>query len=276
VAAPCGAPDFLAALPRDGARSVPTNAALSAHYAASATYMGEPIHVEHAPANAADDAPRDPGSDIAGEFDANEGLLVVTLDGPLVASDRYVVTWPRLHGSTSSGLGKGGKVSFVAGDTTDTETPGFDGITSVAWDVIRVRDDCTDSLEDRFTFDLGLGAASDDGGRDSLELVIFQSTSSRGKGKEVLHAPIPARGVPMRVERALGDAEGSVCFSAIVRDLTGKFAGGDAPGVCTKTVPPPFFYGCGAARGAGSSDTRATVTIALVAVVLARRRRASA
>ena len=81
----------------------------------------------------------------------------------------------------------------------------------------------------------------------------------------------------MRVGRALGDAEGSVCFSAIVRDLTGKFAGGDAPGVCTKTVPPPFFYGCGAARGAGSSDdTRAAATIALVAAVLVRRRRTSA
>ncbi len=268
-AAPCGAPDFLAALPRDGARSVPTNATLSAHYAASATYDDEAIRIAHAPQDAASDAS---ARDVTGTFDANEGLLRVELDEPLVALDRYVVTWPRLRSTTSSGRGKGGEVAFVAGDVADTMAPDFRGLSSVVWDVVRVHDDCTDSLEDRFAFDLDLGAAGDDGGRDSLELVVFQSSSARGKGEEVLVAPIPPRGRPARVERAVADANGSVCFSAIVRDLTGMFAGGDASAVCTRTVAPPFFYGCRAARQGSTNDLEIAATVALILTLLLRRR----
>jgi hypothetical protein len=273
AASPCGAADFLTALPRDGASSVPTNATLTAHYAAPASYDGETIHVEHAPVSGGADLPREPPRDVTGDFDANEGLLALSFDEPLVAGDEYTVTWPRLRGEDHSGQGKGGKVSFRVGSAADMDFPTFGGLSSIAWDVVRERDDCTDSLEDRFAFDLGLRSAGDDGGRDSLELVVYQSKGQRAAGDEVLHVPIPPKGETVRAERALGDATGRTCFSAIVRDLTGRAAGGDAAGVCTTTVPPPFFYGCRVARRKAPGNDPLTAALVLVAAALFARRR---
>jgi hypothetical protein len=260
-------------LPRDGATSVPTNATLTAHYASPAVYDGEAVVVEHT-APGASDTPREPPRELTGDFDENEGLLAVTPDAPLAAGDEYTLTWPRLHGSDHAGEGRGGKVSFRAGTAEDTESPAFAGFSNIAWDVLRVRDDCTDSLEDRFAFDLGLRGASDDGGRDSLELVVFQRGRSGAQGVEVLHVPIPERGETVRIERALEDARGSVCFSGIVRDLTGRASSGDAPAVCTTTVPPPFFYGCRVSRPRKRDGEAALIAVfAVGASLLARRRR---
>ncbi|HEX4335394.1 MAG TPA: Ig-like domain-containing protein [Polyangiaceae bacterium] len=272
-AAPCGAADFLSALPPDGATSVPTNATLTAHYAAPASYDGEPVIVTHAPSSG--DTPREPPPDFTVSFDGSESLLAVTFEQPLVAVGDYTVTWPRLHGSDHQGEGRGGKTTFRAGSETDTAFPNFGGFSSVAWDVVRIRDDCTDSLEDRFAFDLGLRSASDDGGRDSLELVVYQSTRLGARGDEVLHMPMPAKGDAVRVERALGDADGPVCFSAIVRDLTGKPSGGDAAGVCTTTIEPPFFYGCTTARHPSHDGgrERTVLVVGVAALIAARRRR---
>ena len=277
-AAPCGAPDFLTSLPRDGATGVPINAVVTAHYASPATYGGESVTVEHESPDANADTPREPPRDFTGVFDANEGLLSVTFDEPLVGGDEYTVTWPRLHASDHAAKGKGGKVAFRVGSESDTQFPSFGGVSGVTWDVVRERDDCTNSLEDRFAFDLTLLSASDDGGRGSLELVVFQSRAPGVQGDEVLHVPIPAKGDPVRVERALDDASGQVCFSAVVRDLLGLPSAGDSRAVCTTTVPPPFFYGCRVARATPTRLEAGPLTVLLllsVALVARRRREAS-
>src|SRR5262249_1304971 len=162
AASPCGAPDLLNAFPSDGVTGVPTNAMLSAHYAPTADYRGEDVKLEHTGV----------GSEtLSGTFGSAEGLLSVMPSEPLVAGDGYVVTWPRLHGIGTSNRGSGAKVSFRPGDVVDEAPPTFAGLTGIEWDVSREHDECTDSLEDRFTFDLALGPAGDDGGRASLAVV---------------------------------------------------------------------------------------------------------
>jgi hypothetical protein len=263
-AAPCGAADFTEAFPADGAKGVPSNATLSAHYAATATYDGEEISLEHGGADT---------ESLIGDFDAAEGLLGVTPSAPLVAGDTYTLKWPRLRAVGGGSRGRGATVSFTAGDVTDVAPPDFDGLTALAWDVRREHDDCTDSLEDRFAFDLSLGPASDDGGRALLTLVVFQSRGPQIAAKDgpvkVLTTALPAKGAAARVERALEDATGHVCFAALVRDLTGAVSAGADREVCATTVAPPFFYGCGISRGRGSG---AGAWLVVGAMLLLRRR----
>jgi hypothetical protein len=274
AAAPCGAPDLLEAFPADGATAVPTNATLSAHYASTADYRDEDVKLEHV----------DVGSDmLTGTFDSAEGLLSVSPEEPLVPGDRYVVTWPRLHGIGTSNRGSGRRVAFEAGDVTDAAPHEFQGLTGVEWDVSRKSDECTDGLEDRFTFDLALGAASDDGGRASLALVVYQTRgpaiSDRDPSVEVLLTSIPAKGAKVRVERAIGDGTGPVCFAALVRDLTGSASGGADRSVCATTTAPPFFYGCTVGRGSARGASKAGGSVAcgasllVLSLVVARTRR---
>jgi len=277
AAAPCGAPDLLEAFPADKATDVPTNATLSAHYASTADYRDENVTLEHVGA----------GTDtLTGTFDSAEGLLAVSPKEPLVPGDRYVVTWPRLHGIGTSSRGSGRKVAFGAGDVTDAAAPEFAGLTGVEWDVSREHDECTDSLEDRFTFDLALGAASDDGGRASLALVVYQTRgpaiSDKDPPVEVLLTSIPAKGAKIRVERAIGAGTGPVCFAALVRDLTGTASGGADRTVCATTTAPPFFYGCTVGRGSTMNTSKAfgsvacgTSLLALSLLVARTRRRFS-
>ena len=44
---PCGDPDFVDAYPADQATNVPTNATLSAHYAANAEYLNDTVTLDH-------------------------------------------------------------------------------------------------------------------------------------------------------------------------------------------------------------------------------------
>ena len=174
-------------------------------------------------------------------------------------------------------------MSFTVSGVIDSAPPTFDGLSSVEWDVTRERDECTDSLEDRFAFDLGLGKANDDGGRSSLALVVYQTRGPRisehDPPVQVQIAPIPAKGHPVRVTRSVDDATGLVCFAAMTRDLTGAASGGADQDVCTTTVPPPFFYGCAVARASskGSPPARSTVAVLATSLVVRwiRRRRPS-
>jgi hypothetical protein len=241
-AAPCGRPDLLETLPADGASGVPINARLSAHYAPSAEYLNEAVPLEHVGVGP-EDAPA--------TFDANEGLLTIAPAAPLVASDAYKISWPALRGLTTAALGKGADVQFTAGSISDMEAPRFSGMKALAWDVERSNDDCTDSPEDRYRFDFTLGDASDDGPRDLLTLVVFQTAGpaqSGGSPEPVLIERLPEPGGAVQVRRAIDDAVGRVCFAALVRDSVGQVSSG-TPEVCATTVRPPFFYGCALACG---------------------------
>ncbi|MBK8994863.1 MAG: hypothetical protein IPM35_03810 [Myxococcales bacterium] len=263
--AACNRPDLVFVVPPDGASAVPPNAKLFARYRSNAAYTGEDITLSGAGGEQV----------LSGEWSEAETLLSVT-PVELLPGEQYSVEWPRLRGVNAGSLGKGASVEFTVGSALDEAPPEFEGLSGISWDVDRERDDCTDSLEDRYLFDLELGDASDDGGRESLMVVVFQT-----KGPNVDEsAPepigvqrIPSPGSRLRVERTLGDGEGDVCFAAVARDLTGKVSASGAKEVCTETVAPPFFEGCSAAPRPPAGGAAALFALVLGALVCRRGRR---
>jgi hypothetical protein len=237
--AACNRPDIEFAVPPDGAESVPPNAKLFARYKSNAEYLGEDIVLAE---NGGEPAA------LSGEWSKAETLLSVAPG--LKAGASYDLEWPRLRGVNSGSLGKGLEVAFQVGNTPDDAPPVFSGLSAVDWDVDRERDDCTDSLEERYVFDFELGEASDDGGRESLMVLLFQTKGP--KVKSDAPEPVSVQRMPagrrLRLTRTLTDGEGDVCFAAVARDLTGKVSASGAEEVCVETVAPPFFEGCSAAR----------------------------
>jgi MYXO-CTERM domain-containing protein len=269
-AAPCTRPDLIETLPADGATDVPPNARLSARYAATAEYLGEPVPLEHVGVGI-ESAPA--------TFSANEGFLTIAPDQPLAAGATYKITWPALRGLTTAALGTGGTVTFTAGSTDDTAAPEFSGIRSVAWDVERPNDDCSDSPQDRYRFDVALGDATDDASRDLLTLVVFQTAGpelSGGSPEPVLVERVPPSGQGAEVRRSIDAAVGHVCFAALVRDSLGRVSNSAQNEVCTTTVRPPFFYGCSVTRGPADRWPGWVGVFVLGAIVRWRRRRRGA
>jgi hypothetical protein len=264
-AAPCGRPDLIETIPKDGATDVPTNAQLSARYAPSAEYVQEEVPFEHVGV----------GPETATiQFNANEGLLTLAPTAPLVATESYRIQWPALRGISTATLGKSADVTFTAGASQDTAAPSFTGVTSVDWDVEHANDDCTNLAEDRFLFDIGLSPASDDAKNDLLTLVVFQTAgpgATGGSPEPVLVQRFPDSGSTAQVRRAIDSANGNVCFAALVRDSVGQISNSAEHVVCTKTVKPPFFYGCSMTAPHGS--TRELFLPALFCSLLLVRRR---
>lgn len=264
-AAPCGRPDLIETFPTDGATGVPTNAQLSARYAPAAQYVDEEVPFEHVGV----------GSEMGVvQFDSNEGLLTLSPAVPLEATESYRIKWPALRGISTAILGSGADVTFSAGSSPDTAAPTFAGVKSVDWDVERSNDDCTDSAEDRFLFDLGLAPASDDAKNDMLTLVVFQTAGpgiTGGSPAPVLVQRFPESGSSVQVRRSIDSASGNVCFAALVRDSVGQVSSSAEHEVCTKTVKPPFFYGCTAAGQPGSPRGLWLPALAC-SLLLARRR----
>ena len=267
----CGRPDLLDAVPPDGTTGVPPNASLFAHYDASAEYANEDVVLT--PDGGVDEV-------VKVTWDATQGLLEFAPDAPFPPG-KYTLVWPTLRGLNTAAPGLGATVHFTVGAVDDVAPPEFDGLAGVTWDLERRNNDCTGSLENRLVFTLALAQADDDGGRDGLTLVVFQSS---GSGVEVdagsvpvLTMAMPAAGKPAVVKLPVSDATGHVCFAALARDLTGKISGGGSHTVCVETTAPPFFRGCavaagGASRGAGGAA--GTLAFASLLLVGARRRRA--
>lgn len=262
-AAPCGKPDLLYALPPNGADNVPTDATPSAIYVRTADYLGEDVSLDRAD-----------GTQVPGEisFDPAEAILTFKPDAPLEPGQTYTAHWPELRGIATASKGTGKDVTFTVGQGPDSAAPVFDGLTGVDWDVQRERDSCTNSIAERFVFDLDLSTASDDSGRDALGLVVFQ-TSGPGVGAP---EPVEVRAIPsgntVRVTRSIDEATGHICFAALVRDLTGKTSASANRTVCADTIKPPFFYGCRVASGRRPADDGWLGVLALGALALVRRR----
>jgi hypothetical protein len=238
----CTSPNLIETMPPDQAHDVPTNATLFARYDAIAQPgPDETVPLEHVGI---------PGMQaVPATFDDTEGMLRITPPAPLTAGDSYVVHWPGLRGIDTATLGSGLDQHFVVGAVQDVAAPTFDGIAGVSWDVTRDKDTCTNSIDERYVFDLALGAAADDGGRDSLTLLVFQTAGPKvdaGAPTPVLVQRIPPAGQTVRVTRTVDTTIGHVCFAAIVRDLTMKVSTSGTE-KCVDTVTPPFFYGCGVA-----------------------------
>jgi hypothetical protein len=259
----CTSPDLIETMPPDQAQDVPTNAMLFARYASIAQYQGESVQLEHVGVDM---------QSVPATFDETEGMLSITPSAPLVPAGAYVVHWPALRGLNTATLGTASDQHFSAGVAPDVAKPTFDGIAGVTWDVTRERDSCTGSIDERYVFDLALGAAADDGGRDSLTLLVFQTQGPKvdvNTPARVLVRRIPPAGETVRVTSTVDRAIGHVCFAAIVRDLTLKVSTTSAER-CVDTVTPPFFYGCAVApaRGVGRGGL-----LLLFVVPLARGRR---
>jgi hypothetical protein len=278
----CTSPDLLETIPADSATGVPLNASLFARYQTNAEYVDEPVVMETALPDAEDGgaADQDAGGTpppvpvpVTVTFNAAEGLLQATPVSPLSPGTSYVVHWPALRGIDTATLGSKEDLRFTAGTSDDTSPPTFAGITSVSWDVSRDVDSCTNDVEERYVFSLGLGAAADDGGRDALTLVVLQ-TSGPGVDADapvpVLVQRIPPAGQGVTVTST--DLVGHVCFAAIVQDLTAKVSTSGAP-VCVDTVAPPFFYSCAVGVGRRSGGAAWLTTAAAFAVLTARRAR---
>lgn len=261
-AEPCGRPDLRAAFPMDGAAHVPLNAVLSAVYAETADYLGEPVELSSAGVPVA----------LSAEFDASERRLFVR-DAGLQPDTSYSLAWPALRGLSSAGHGVGRTVAFSTGARSDLEPPEFGGIRKLEWDLTQVRDGCTDDLEPRFRFDFQLGDASDDGGSDSLALLLFQtrgSGTSGGTPRLLAQRELPPS-KRAELDLTVGEATGKVCFAAVVRDLLGQISASGSDEHCVKTTAPPFFYGCRVRPASAANDT--FWGFALVAAVIAARRR---
>ncbi len=259
-AAPCGRPDVDYTFPPNGSEDVPPNADLAAHYRAPADYVDEEVLV----VGPQGDVP------VSVVYDEAESMLralplIDLVPGP------HVVTWPALRGvATSRGLGL--TVEFTAGAAPDEEGPRFSGLTSIDWDLSRELDECTDTYEDRFWFDLGIGSVSDDMDPNLLAVVVFQTRFANGKRsapEQVAVRPLP-KNRRVRVERPAA-GEGKVCFAAVTRDLVHNVSGGGDEEVCVETTEPPFFDGCSLGQRGAKLGAFAWF-FALSLAALARRR----
>ena len=259
-AAPCGRPDVDDTFPPNGSDGVPRNADLAAHYGAPADYVDEPVSLVG------------PDGEVPVDivYDEAESMLRALPNVDLVPG-LHTVAWPGLRGvATSRGLGL--TVEFTVGDQSDEQAPSFSGLKTIEWDLKREQDECTDSVEDRFFFDLGVGSASDDSDPSLLAVVVFQTRLASGQSsapEQVAVRPMPdSRRI--RVERpAMG--EGKVCFAAVTRDLVNNVSGGGDKQVCVETTEPPFFDGC-SLRGRTRHGGALALALAFSLMLLARRR----
>jgi hypothetical protein len=277
----CVKPDLIDTFPPDGAKRVPPNAKLTAHYEATAEYLDEDVRLVRG--ESAPDGGADQGESVPVTFSRDEGLLTVEPPNALIPGEHYVIKWPKLRGIGTASKGRGADVAFTVGTEEDLAAPSFEGLVDIGWDVRRASDDCTSSLEERFVFDVTPGRASDDSGTESLALIVFQTQGGdvgSDPSKPVLTAPLPGSGESVRVERPIAGAKGHVCFAAHVKDLTGKVSTGNGANkeLCVKTTPPPFFYGCHFARrpgagGASGTPRESGAVLALGAVVLSLSKR---
>jgi MYXO-CTERM domain-containing protein len=252
-------------VPPDQAADVPTNATLAAHYATSADYLGEDVVIDTPTGSQA----------LPATFDTTEGRLSITPPDPLMAGGSYTVHWPALRGLNAAAPGLGGKAAFQVAAVADSAPPAFDGVVGVSWDLERKSNDCTNTIEQRFVFDFDLGTASDDGGRDNLTLLLFQSSGAAvdAGSVPVLAAALPAPGTRPRVALPVGDAVGHVCFAGLVRDTTGAISNSGDKEVCVDTASPPFFRGCSVAPGRDPAGALAVFLLLLAACVRRGRRR---
>jgi hypothetical protein len=263
VHAACARPDLRFAVPPDGAESVPLDARPSAYYEATADYLGEPVQLSSA----------------AGElsveitFDAVEHTL--TIVPPALEPDTmYTLTWPELRGLGSASRGLGRTIAFRTGSAPDAEEPVFAGLSSVDWDIVHDRDACTDDFEDRFRFELALGDASDDGGRENLHLKLLQTRGAGAAAPRLVSALPFTDDRRVRVDLATGRARDQVCFAAIAVDLVARISASGHLERCVRTTEPPFFYGCALAR-AEDAGTLSWLVLALASLGRARRWRAA-
>jgi uncharacterized protein (TIGR03382 family) len=255
-AQPCNTPELLFTLPREGTTGVATNATLVATYAISAEYLGEEVLLI---------PPLGAPQPLTATWDRVQKLLTVKPPEGLAPGAAYSVRWPGLRGVDTATPGIGREVRFTVAAGPDLEAPRFDGLGAITWDLERERSNCTDDVDERFAFELELGLALDDGGRDALTLVVFQTSGP--STEPIRRLPLPAGNARLSLPVSL--ATGRVCFAGMVEDLTGKTSNARVES-CVETTAPPFFRGC--STGGGAPGGWPLVAVAWLAARGRRRR----
>jgi hypothetical protein len=263
-AASCADTDLRLTFPPDGAENVATDALPQALYSVNSEYLDEPVVFEHVGGKR---------EELIADYEKNEHILKIVPAEPLAAGDEYVIEWPGLRGYGNAQKGAGKTVRFEVGAGPDQASPEFDGLIGVDWDIDREHDDCADSRVERNVFTLALAPADDDGGRDSLQLVVYQTRGPElapgvRKPLPVMPLPPPDEDAELRID--IDGSAGDVCFAALVRDLSGKVSSGASHEVCTRTRRPPFFYGC--STPAAAPHGGASLAALLLLASLGRRR----
>ncbi|MFZ5894065.1 MAG: Ig-like domain-containing protein [Myxococcota bacterium] len=259
----CARPDLAATFPIDGAANVPLNASLSASYEQGADYLDEPVTLSFSNIERSLNA----------RFDTSESRLIVDEPG-LEPNTAYTLTWPALRGLSTAGHGLGKTISFTTGASVDSAPPEFEGLEGVSWDLVHPRDECTDDLEPRLRFRLTIGAANDDGGRDSLALMLFQTQGPavNDSAPRFLTGRALPSGAHADVDLTVDDATGRVCFATLVRDLVGNVSATGNDTHCVKTTAPPIFYGCAFPKRPPGGSALDLLLVLGVASLFGRRR----
>jgi hypothetical protein len=268
----CTHPDLVETIPADKATGVPPNATLVARYQTNAQWVNEPVTMDQLTDASGATLSKPAPVPVTVSFDSAEGLLLAAPGAPLAGGASFVVHWPSLRGIDTATLGSKADQHFTTGTVLDTAAPTFAGLTSVSWDVSRDTDSCTNDVEERYVFNLGLGEAADDGGRDSLTLVVFETSGPGLDGsapRPLLVQRIPPAGQGVSITST--DLVGHVCFAAIVTDLTQQ-ASTSGPPVCADTIAPPFFYSCSVLTGRRSAGSVPLASLALLGIAAGRRR----
>jgi hypothetical protein len=254
VAAPCGRPDVDVTFPPSDATVVPSNAQLAAHYASPALYDDEPVSLTDANG---EEVP------ISVTWDEADTMLRALPASELLVGYHELV-WPGLRSLTGAGVGRGRTVGFFVRGEPDQTPPVFHGLSDIAWDLSRDRDPCLDRLEDRFSFQLALGEASDDAAIELLAVQVFETRDPAASDAEPTRVALRAWPENGKLElRRPANKAGKTCFAAVVQDLVGNVSGGGEREVCAKTKKPPFFDGCSVAR----SQSRSLMSLWLLAAL---------
>lgn len=262
----CLRADLLSATPPDKALSVPTNALPSARYRSTAKYDDEVVRFGREGRALIEIVPT---------FEPATATLSFVPPG-LEPYASYVIEWPGLGGVGATSRGKPITVHFGTGAGEDHTAPFFAGAKSVDWTPKRELDPCTDRHEDRFEFSLELGDVAEDTGNGLLELLVFQTKGPNmqaDEGPRQVHVQRYSSGTAT-FTRPFGDAEGDVCFAALVRDTAGQISASANVQVCTTTKLPPVFEGCSlSARGGAGGAGLLAAGLAAGGCLLVRGRR---
>ena len=187
-------------------------------------------------------------------FDSNEGLLTLLPASPLVANESYHIEWPALRGISTAVLGKGAAVTFTVGASPDKACTEFRRreIGRLGRGAIERR------LHRRRRRSLSLRHWAFAGKRQRQERSALAGRIYKPLGLH-LRRDSPSRCSSSDSESIKAEfgapsttAKGNVVSRPWFETRWGRISSSAEHEVCTKTVKPPFFYGCTMAPPASS------------------------
>lgn len=166
---------------------------------------------------------------------------------------------------------------FNTGDDRDRSGPSFGGLSDLDWSHQTdewLFDNCHISSGEGIVFNLTFPEASDDGPREELCYMVYQ-TSGPGVSGSTLRARVRYPDDDLTLMLPAGDGEGDICFRVEARDLIGR-VDGNRREQCVEAVVGAIFDDACSVAGAAPRATGPTVPLLVLlflGVVLRRRTR---